>query len=61
MWLLGPVGVHVVDGHGLGGGDGLIEGLDLVVIVFRVVCSHVLLHELDYHPAVRLLANEVAS
>lgn len=59
MRFLGPVGVHVVDGRGLGGGDGLIEGLDLVFIVLRVVCSHVLLHELP-EVEVGLVAGVVA-
>ena len=43
--LLRPVGVHVVDGGGLGGGDGLVEGLDLVLVGRRVVGRGVLFHK----------------
>jgi hypothetical protein len=39
VWLLGPVGVHVIDSLGPGGSDGLIEGLDLVTIGRRQSCS----------------------
>jgi hypothetical protein len=51
--------VHVVDGRGLGSSNGLIEGLDLVVIVLRIVGSHVLLHELT-EVGVGLVAGVVA-
>jgi len=59
MGLLGPVGVHVVDGCGLGGGDGLIEWFHLVVVVLRVVGCHVLFHKLP-EVGVGLVAGVVA-
>ena len=45
MRFLRPVGVHVVDGRGLSGCDGLVEGLDLVFIGSRIVRLGMLFHK----------------
>lgn len=43
--LLRPVSVHVIDGRGLGGGDGLVEGLNFVFVSRRVVGFGVLFYK----------------